>query len=209
MSAFSSIAAKHGGLRRSICGSPLSIFDAAPALALSAIVLGVRPPGAAPCDDEAWRDQAAQSLASLVDAYLEGVVGEVILVGAPAQRLDLVALELGCGFVEAEDTSTGLAAALRKARHSNVFVLVAGHVVGPDFAEEVADLLALAFRNQPRLLRSAPELDGVEAQGGLATIVGIVAPRSAAATAKAADIATLAEKLGVGDLFARAGKALS
>jgi hypothetical protein len=174
---------------------------------LSAVVLAFDRPGAR--SDRAVRgEQLVRSLASLVDACVQGLVADAIVVGPQEQRLGKVADEAGCALIETEDARAGLAEALQTARHAHVFVLAAGHAVERGFVEEVSDLLAYGDPARAHLLRAAPDSFVTRLAPGLAAPVGIVALKSAAVAACAADIASLAKKLRAVDLRSRARRAL-
>jgi hypothetical protein len=175
---------------------------------LSAIVLAFDRPGAAPSDAAARRERTVRSLASLVDACVQGLIGDAIVVGPPQFGLDKIADEAGSALVEALDARAGLAEALRAARYPHVFVLAAGHAVERSFVEEVSDLLAYGDLARAHLLRAAPDSFVTRLGPGFAKPVGIVAIKSAAVDARAADIASLAKKLRAVDLSSRARRVL-
>lgn len=175
---------------------------------LSAIILAFERPGVEPSDAAARRERTARSLASLVDACVQGLVADATIVGPPQFGLDKVADEAGSAFVETDDARAGLAEALQAARYPHVFVLAAGHAVERGFVEEVSDLIAYGDLARPHLLRAAPDSFVTRLAPGFAKPVGIVAVKSAAVAARAADIAALAKKLRAVDLSSRARRVL-
>jgi hypothetical protein len=175
---------------------------------LSAIILAFDRPGAAPSDAAAQRERTARSLASLVDACVQGLIADATVVGPPQLGLDKVADEAGSGVIETLDARAGLTEALQAARYPHVFALAAGHAVERGFVEEVADLLAYGDLGRAHLLRAAPDSFITRLAPGLAAPVGIVAIKSAAIAARAADIAALAKKLRAVDLSSRARRVL-
>jgi hypothetical protein len=189
-----------------VCEAPLFAapgFRVRGVVMLTAIVLGLDQPGS-PLDDAARREKVVRSLASLVDACVHGLVADAIIVGQPRQGLERVADEAGCSLVEAAEARAGLADALCRARHPHVLLLAAGHAVDRGFVEEVSDLLAYGDPVRARLLRAAPESFVTRLAPSLAAPVGIIARKSAAAAAGAADLATLAKRLGAVDLRSKA-----
>lgn len=174
---------------------------------LSVIVLAFDRPGAR-SGDPVRRERIARSLASLVDGCVQGLIADAIVAGPPRQGLEKIADEAGCALVETEDARAGLAEALHAARHAHVFVLAAGHAVERGFVEEVGDLLAYGESVRAFLLRAGPDSFLTRLAPQFAAPVGIVAVKSAALAANAADIASLGKKLRAVDLTSRARRAL-
>lgn len=178
---------------------------------LTAIVLAFHPPNSRPAG-AARGDGVVRSLASLVEACVQGLVADAILVGPPHMGLRRIADEAGCVLVEADDAREGLATALQAARHAHVFLLEAGHAVERGFIDEVGDLLVgdllagdlLAYGGAARVLRAGPDSLLTRLAPKLARPVGLIAGKQALLAAGLGDVAALARKLRAGELSARA-----
>lgn len=149
-------------------------------------------------------DAVARSLASLVEACVQGLVADAALVGAPARGLARIADDAGCGVVESARAADGLAQALAMARQDDILLLLAGYAVERGFVEEVEDLFAYGDRGRARILRLAPHSLLTRLAPQLAAPVGLIAPKRAIAEAGAADLPRLARKLRGADLTTRA-----
>lgn len=141
------------------------------------------------------RDAIARGLASLVDACVQGLVADAVLVGAPGRGLDKVADEAGCALVEAQRPEDGLSEALSIARRDDVLLLLAGYAVERGFVDEVDDAFAYGDRRRPLVLRAAPNSFVTRVAPRLAAPVGVVASRSALRAAASADPKRLARTL--------------
>ncbi len=141
------------------------------------------------------RDAVARSLASLVDACVQGLVADAVVAGAPGGGLDRVADEAGCALVEAETTTEGLAQALSVARREGVLALNAGYAVERGFIDEVNDALAYGAGERAYVLRAAPSSLLTRLAPRLAPPVGIIARKSAMRSAASADFKHLAKRL--------------
>lgn len=141
------------------------------------------------------RDAITRSLASLVDACVQGLVGDAVLVGAPERGLDRVADEAGCALVEATRVEDGLAQALSLARQEGVLLLLAGHAVERGFVDEVNDAFAYGDRNRALVLRLAPDSFVTRFAPKFAAPVGLVTSKRALREAASADLASLTRKL--------------
>src|SRR3984893_9021201 len=101
------------------------------------------------CEDESasapGRDLAealARTLASLVTAKVEGLIGDVRIAGPARKGLGGVANRAGCALIEAENEACWLRLALQAARGPDVFLLRCGRAPEAGFIEEAADFLA-------------------------------------------------------------------
>ncbi|PPD46254.1 MAG: transposase [Methylocystis sp.] len=141
------------------------------------------------------RDAIARSLASLVDACVQGLVADAVLAGAPDRGLDQIADEAGCALVETAKAPDGLTKALSIARHDDVFLLLAGHAVERGFTDEVNDAFAYGARDQALILRRAPDSFLTRLAPRFATVVGVVARKAALREAGGADLNRIARAL--------------
>lgn len=145
-------------------------------------------------------DAIARSLASMVDACVQGLVADAVLTGAPGKGLERIADEAGCALVEAADPRAGLTQALAVARHEEVFLLLAGHAVQRGFVDEVNDAVAYGDRGRALILRSAPETFVTRLAPRLAAPVGLVARKAAICEAASADFRRIARAVGGAEL---------
>ncbi len=132
-----------------------------------------RPPG---------RDLAevlARTLASLVTAKVEGLLGDVRIAGPAKNNLSLVANHAGCALIEAENEADWLGLALQAARGPDVFLLRCGRAPEAGFIEEAADFLAKNSKDSSRAawLRAAPESLLERVFPPAAPLAGLIAPR--------------------------------
>lgn len=144
------------------------------------------------CGD-ASAETVVRTLAALVEASMRGLVGDVVLAGAPGTELALIAEHAGCAVIEAANEAEALRQALALVRRDEVMILLAGHIPEAGFLDEVKDLLAVGLTPQRggRLLRAAPEnfLERMFPQ--LAPAVGLVAARQLCEAAEAAGLRDL------------------
>jgi hypothetical protein len=84
----------------------------------------------------------ARTLASLVTAKVEGLLGDVRVAGPAGNGLSLVANHAGCALIEAENETNWLHLALEAARGPDVFLLRCGRAPEAGFIEEAGDFLA-------------------------------------------------------------------
>jgi hypothetical protein len=138
------------------------------------------------CDD--WpagrpgRDLAevlARTLASLVTAKVEGLLGDVRIAGPARKGLGLVANHAGCALIEAENEMDWLFLALQAARGPDVFLLRCGRAPEAGFIEEAADFMAKENGGETRQahLRAAPESFLERVFPALAPVAGLIASR--------------------------------
>jgi len=107
---------------------------------LSTIVFCEDKPASAPSRDLA--EILARTLASLVPAKVEGLLGDVRIAGPAKKGLGVVANHAGCALVEAENEAGWLRLALQAARGPDVFLLRCGRAPEAGFIEEAGDFLA-------------------------------------------------------------------
>ena len=153
------------------------------------------------------RDAITRSLASLVDACVQGLVGDAVLVGAPERGLDKVADEAGCALVEAARVEDGLKEALALARQEGLLLLLAGHAVERGFVDEVNDVFAYGDRDRALVLRLAPDSLLTRIAPRLAAPVGLVTSKKALREAASADLKALARRLRGAELRSSARRA--
>jgi hypothetical protein len=154
------------------------------------------------------RDAVARSLASLVDACVQGLVADAVLAGAPGGGLDKVADEAGCALVEAGSAAEGLAQALSVARREGVLLLHAGYAVERGFIDEVNDALAYGGSERAFVLRAAPSSFVTRLAPRLAAPVGVIARKHDMRIAASADFRRLAKRLRCSELASAARRAV-
>jgi hypothetical protein len=145
---------------------------------LSTIVFCEDWPAARPGGDLA--EVLARTLASLVTAKVEGLLGDVRIAGPARKGLGVVANHAGCALIEAESESNWLRLALQAARGPDVFLLRCGRAPEAGFIEEAADFVAKkngAATRQARL-RASPESFIERVFPPAAPLAGLIAPRS-------------------------------
>jgi hypothetical protein len=115
------------------------------------------------CEDKpasaSGRDLAevlARTLASLVTAKVEGLLGDVRIAGPAGKGLGVVANHAGCALIEAENERDWLHLALQAARGPDVFLLRCGRAPDAGFIEEVADFLAKNTKDKSLSQKSRP-----------------------------------------------------
>src|SRR3984893_8714959 len=107
---------------------------------LSTIVFCEDKPASPPARDLA--EVLARTLASLVTAKVEGLIGDVRIAGPAGNGLSLVVNHAGCALVEAENEANWLRLALEATRGPDVFLLRCGRAPEVGFIEEAGDFLA-------------------------------------------------------------------
>jgi hypothetical protein len=141
------------------------------------------------------RDAIARSLASLVDACVQGLVADAVLAGAPGRGLEKIADEAGCALVEAARMDDGLTQALALARHEDILLLLAGKAVERGFIEEINDAFAYGDCDRPLILRCAPNSLVTRLFPKLSAPAGIVARKTDLRKAESADLDRLSRIL--------------
>jgi hypothetical protein len=121
----------------------------------------------------------ARTLASLVTAKVEGLLGDVRIAGPARNGLSDVANQAGCALIEAENEMDWLSLALHAARGPDVFLLCYGRAPEAGFIEEAGDFLAKNTEDKSRRarLRAAPESFLEWIFPPLAAIAGLIASR--------------------------------
>jgi len=162
---------------------------------LTAILLAYDAPGR-----PLRRDAVARSLASLVDACVQGLVADAVIAGPAGSGLDKVADEAGCALVEAPNLSDGLALALDAARRDDALALLAGYAVERGFVDEVNDAFAYGENGRALVLRAAPTSFVTRLAPAFAEPVGIIARKSALRGATGGDFKQIARRLRCAEL---------
>jgi hypothetical protein len=98
----------------------------------------------------------ARTLASLVTAKVEGLLGDVRIAGPRGRNLGVVANHAGCALIEAENEADWLRLALEAARGPDVFLLRCGRAPEVGFIEEAADFLAANGTDKSLSQKSRP-----------------------------------------------------
>ena len=168
---------------------------------LSTIVFCEDKPASRPGRDLA--EVLARTLASLVTAKVEGLLGDVRIAGPAAKRLGVVANHAGCALIEAENEAVWLGLALRAARGPEVFLLRCGWAPEAGFINEAADFLAANTKDQSRTacLRAAPESFLERVFPSLAAIAGLIASRDSMLRAPRGGFRMLARCIGPATAF--------
>jgi hypothetical protein len=120
-----------------------------------------------------------RTLASLVAPTIAGIIGDVVIAGAPSRDLETIADHAGCGFVAAEGEDERLRRAIEAARRPQLLILRSGRVPEAGFIEEAEDFLALQKGEPlpPALLRAVPENFFQRLFPSRAPIAGLLASR--------------------------------
>jgi hypothetical protein len=144
---------------------------------LSTIVFCEDKPASGPGRDLA--EVLARTLASLVTAKVEGLLGDVRIAGPAGKGLGVVANHAGCALIEAENEADWLGLALQAARGPDVFLLRCGRAPEAGFIEEATDFLATNSKDKSRgaILRAAPESFLERVFLSLAPVAGLIAPQ--------------------------------
>ena len=107
---------------------------------LSTIVFCEDKPASPPARDLV--EVLARTLASLVTAKVEGLLGDVRIAGPAGKGLGNVANHAGCALIEAQNEADWLGLALQAARGPDVVLAVCERAPEAGFIEEAADFLA-------------------------------------------------------------------
>jgi hypothetical protein len=168
---------------------------------LSTVVFCEDKPASAPGRDLA--EVLARTLASLVTAKVEGLLGDVRIAGPSGKGLGAVANHAGCAVIEAENEAEWIYLALHAARGPNVFLLRCGRAPEAGFIEEVGDFLAGNIKDQWRAacLRAAPESFIERVFPAAAPLAGLIAPRGLLLRAPRGGFAKLARCIGPAATF--------
>jgi hypothetical protein len=130
---------------------------------LSTIVFCEDKPASPPARDVV--EVLARTLASLVTAKVESLIGDVRIAGPARKGLGVVANHAGCALIEAQNEADWLGLALQAARGPDVFLLRCGWAPEPGFIEEAGDFLAANSKDKSlsQISRPHPEepLSGV------------------------------------------------
>jgi hypothetical protein len=144
-----------------------------------------------------------RTLASLVTAKVEGLLGDVRIAGPAGRNLGNLANHAGCALVEAENEMDWLGLALQAARGPDVFLLRCGRAPEAGFIEEAGDFLAGNIKDQPRAacLRAVPESFFERIFPSLAPVAGLIASRDRMLGAPRGGFAKLADCIGPAATF--------
>jgi hypothetical protein len=107
----------------------------------------------------------ARTLASVVTAKVEGLLGDVRIAGPARKDLGVVANHAGCALIEAENETDWLGLASQAARGPDVFLLRCGRAPGAGFIEEAADFLAANIKDRTDAPRELLKADAETAPG--------------------------------------------
>jgi len=145
----------------------------------------------------------ARTLASLVTAKVEGLLGDVRIAGPAGNGLTVLANHAGCALIEAENEADWLAAALQAARGPDVFLLRCGRAPEAGFIEEARDFLAGGGSDRPHTacLRCVPETFLERLFPPTAPVAGLIAPRDLLLRAPGGGFATLARYIAPSTTF--------
>jgi hypothetical protein len=168
---------------------------------LSTIVFCEDKPASAPGRDLA--EVLARTLASLVTAKVEGLLGDVRIAGPAEKGLGVVANHAGCTLVVAENEVAWLHLALQAARGPDVFLLSCGRAPEAGFIEEAGDFLAKNTKDKSRAacLRAAPESFLERIFLAQAPVAGLIASRDRMLGAPRGGFAKLARCIGPAATF--------
>ena len=148
---------------------------------MSAVVLA--PDLTAQTDLGHAREITVRSLVWLVSAVVSGVVRDVVLAVPMGLALSEVADQAGCVLVEAENEAHRLSRAITESRDSRVLVVRAGFQPEQGLIDEIDAFLRRAPGAAVALVLAAPETMLQRLYPDRAPIVGVIAPREAAAAA--------------------------
>jgi hypothetical protein len=144
---------------------------------LSTIVFCEDKPASPPGRDLA--EDLARTLASLVTAKVEGLLGDVRIAGPAGKGLGAVANHAGCALIEAENEADWLRLALEAARGPDIFLLRCGRAPEAGFIEEAGDFLAKNTKDKLGAARlwASPESLLERVFPPAAPLAGLIAPR--------------------------------
>lgn len=144
---------------------------------LSTIVFCEEKPASPP--SRAVAELLARTLASLVTANVEGLLGDVRIAGPEGNDLTALANHAGCGLVEAKNETEWLSLALEAARGPEVFLLRCGQAPEAGFIEEASDFLRKNTKGHTRAacLRAVPGNFLERICPSVAPIAGLIASR--------------------------------
>jgi hypothetical protein len=160
------------------------------------------------CDDKpaipASRESAgvlSRTLASLVAAKVEGLLGDVQIAGPSGEGLNVLANHAGCDLVEGDCEADWLAAALQAARGPDVFLLRCGRAPEAGFIEETRDFLTSGSKDRQTTacLRCVPETFLERLFPRLAPVAGLIASRDVMLRAPRGGFAALVRGIGTAE----------
>jgi hypothetical protein len=145
----------------------------------------------------------ARTLACLVTAKVEGLLGDVRIAGPAGKDLSVIANHAGCDLIEAENEADWLRPALQAARGPAVFLLRCGRAPEAGFIEEASDFLLGSSKDQRRAacVRGVPESFFERLFPPLAPVAGLIASRDLMLGAPRGGFAKLASFVGPSPAF--------
>ena len=145
----------------------------------------------------------ARTLASLVTAKVEGLLGDVRIAGPAGKGLRVVANYAGCALIEGENEQEWLRLAGQAARGPDVFLLRCGRAPEAGFIEEAADFLAANTKDKSSTacLRAVPESFIERIFPSAAPLAGLIAPRGLLLRAPCGGFQKLARCIGPATTF--------
>lgn len=169
---------------------------------ITAILIAQDAPGA-----PLRREAVTRSLSSLVEACVQGLVADAIIIGPAERGLDKIADDAGCTLVETTSAPDGLRKALEQTRYDRVFLLQAGYAIERGFIDELHDALAYEAARDALVLRATPHSLLTRLAPRLSPAVGLVALKATLGDA-GVDIGRLSARLKSSDLTTRARKVI-
>ena len=145
-------------------------------------------------------ERLVRTLSSLIQANVEGLLGDVAIAGPTGQDLGFIADQAGCGLIEGTSESEWLRRAIAAARGPELFLLRSGFALQAGFIEEAGDFLRAGRAGRSgsaraALLRAAPESFVERLFPRAAPLAGLIAPKGQCleifALKPAANLATL------------------
>lgn len=145
----------------------------------------------------------ARTLACLVTAKVEGLLGDVRIGGPAGKGLGVVANHAGCALIESDNEAEWLGHALHAARDPDVFLLCCGRAPEAGFIEEAGNFLAANSKAQSRVawLRATPENIIERVFPPAAPLAGLIAQRSLLLRAPCGGFQKLARSVGPAATF--------
>jgi hypothetical protein len=121
-----------------------------------------------------------RTLASLVTPHVEGILGDVTIIGPAGWELDRIADYAGCALLEQEGETLGFRRIFENLRYEQFLLLRSGYALKAEFIEEAGDLVKFNRRSDSTKLKllSEPEDFVQRLFPGAAKIAGVIAPRS-------------------------------
>lgn len=130
--------------------------------------------------DEALIEGLVRTLASLVAPHIQGVLGDVTILGPKGHELERIADYAGCAMIEAEGGNRGGGRVFENLRFDQFLLLRSGYGLKADFIEEAGDLARFNRRASIPVMKLLSEPEDLVQRlfPGMAEIAGIIAPKS-------------------------------